>query len=149
MSTADTALSISINMAPGPEHRQEPVAPDKIDEDDRAAAATADVDVENVDTTTTSSSNNNNSNDSVAAVAVVEQSSNIEIAPATNFAAGADSANQSSPSNSGVDSKQVSIATIVGRGIEIAHARTFFPSFRARRMPWKSLNNYNQKSRTY
>lgn len=135
MSTADTALSISINMAPGPEHRQEPVAPDKIDEGDRAAAATADVDVENVDTTTTSSSNNNNSNDSVAAVAVVEQSSNIEIAPATNFAAGADSANQSSPSNSGVDSKQVSIATIVGRGIEIAHARIFFPSFRAHRMP--------------
>ncbi|XP_029666334.1 uncharacterized protein LOC115237440 isoform X3 [Formica exsecta] len=112
MSTADTALSISINMAPGPEHRQEPVAPDKIDEGDRAAAATADVDVENVDTTTTSSSNNNNSNDSVAAVAVVEQSSNIEIAPATNFAAGADSANQSSPSNSGVDSKQEEPATL-------------------------------------
>lgn len=123
MSTADTALSISINMAPGPEHRQEPVAPDKIVEGDRAAAAAAaDVDVENVDTTT-GSSNNSNSNDSVAAVVVVEQSSNIEIAPTTNFAAGADSANQSSPSNSGVDSKQVSIATIVGRGIEITHAR--------------------------
>ncbi|XP_070154615.1 serine-rich adhesin for platelets isoform X3 [Polyergus mexicanus] len=112
MSTADTALSISINMAPGPEHRQEPVAPDKIDEGDRAVAATADVDAENVDTTTTSSSNNNNSNDSVAAVAVVEQSSNIENAPATNFATGADSANQSSPLNSGVDSKQEEPATL-------------------------------------
>ncbi|XP_017766305.1 PREDICTED: putative uncharacterized protein DDB_G0277255 isoform X2 [Eufriesea mexicana] len=29
MSTADITLSISIKMAPGPEHRQEPVAPDK------------------------------------------------------------------------------------------------------------------------
>ncbi|XP_050459422.1 uncharacterized protein DDB_G0283697 isoform X5 [Cataglyphis hispanica] len=111
MSTADTALSISINMAPGPEHRQEPVAPDKIAEGDRAAATAADVDVENVDTTTTGSNNNINSNDSIAAV--VEQSSNIEtIAPATNFAAGADSVNQSSPSNSGVDSKQEEPATL-------------------------------------
>lgn len=126
MSTADTALSISINMAPGPEHRQEPVAPDKIVEGDRAAAAAADADVENVDTTT-GSSNNSNSNDSV----VAEQSANIEIAPTTNFAAGADSANQSSPSNSGVDSKQVSIATIVGRGIEIAHARNIICETRA------------------
>ncbi|XP_072754240.1 uncharacterized protein Tyf isoform X2 [Anoplolepis gracilipes] len=114
MSTADTALSISINMAPGPEHRQEPVAPDKIAEGDRAAA---DVDVETVDTTTPDSSNNGNSNDSVTAaaaavVAVAEQSSNIEIAPATNFAAGADSANQSSPSNSGVDSKQEEPSTL-------------------------------------
>lgn len=120
MSTADTALSISINMAPGPEHRQEPVAPDKIVEGDRAAAATAaaaaDVDVENVNTTTSGSSNN--SNDSVTAIVVVEQSTNVEIASTANFA-GADSANQSSPSNSGVDSKQVSTATIVGRGIEI------------------------------
>lgn len=122
MSTADTALSISINMAPGPEHRQEPVAPDKIVEGDRAAAAAADVDAENVDTTT-GSSNNSNSNDSV--VVVAEQSSNIEIAPTTNFAAGADSANQSSPSNSGVDSKQVSIATIVGRGVEITQGYHF------------------------
>ncbi|XP_011261187.2 actin cytoskeleton-regulatory complex protein PAN1 isoform X2 [Camponotus floridanus] len=110
MSTADTALSISINMAPGPEHRQEPVAPDKIVEGDRAAAAAADVDAENVDTTTGSSNNSSNSNDSV--VVVAEQSSNIEIAPTTNFAAGADSANQSSPSNSGVDSKQEEPATL-------------------------------------
>lgn len=29
MSAADTALSISVIMAPGPENRQEPVAPDK------------------------------------------------------------------------------------------------------------------------
>ncbi|KAL6428206.1 hypothetical protein ACFW04_008501 [Cataglyphis niger] len=110
MSTADTALSISINMAPGPEHRQEPVAPDKIAEGDRAASTAADVNVENVDTTTTGSNNNINSNDSIAAV--IEQSSNIEIAPATNFAVGADSANQSSPSNSGVDSKQEEPATL-------------------------------------
>ncbi|GAB1861536.1 hypothetical protein CAJAP_02615 [Camponotus japonicus] len=96
-------------MAPGPEHRQEPVAPDKIVEGDRAAAAAADADAENVDTTT-GSSNNSNSNDSV--VVVAEQSSNIEIAPTTNFAAGADSANQSSPSNSGVDSKQEEPATL-------------------------------------
>ncbi|XP_066585679.1 serine-rich adhesin for platelets-like isoform X2 [Prorops nasuta] len=33
MSTADTALSLPIKMAPGPEHRQEPVAPDKSAED--------------------------------------------------------------------------------------------------------------------
>lgn len=142
MSTADTALSISIKMAPGPEHRQEPVAPDKIAESDRAAAdaaaaaaavvavaAAADVviDVENVNAaSTTGSSNSNNSNDdnnnndddddhpvaAVAAVAVIaaEQSSNIEITPA-NFAAGAvDSISQSSPANSGADSKQVSTA---------------------------------------
>ena len=129
MSTADTALSISIKMAPGPEHRQEPVAPDKIAESDRAAdaavaavaaAAAADVviDIETVNAVSTSgSSNSNNNNDdnnnvAVAAVAVIaaEQSSNIEIAPA-NFAAGAaDSISQSSPLNSGADSKQVSIA---------------------------------------
>lgn len=35
MSTADTALSISIKMAPGPTHRQEPVAPDKGAESNR------------------------------------------------------------------------------------------------------------------
>ncbi|XP_076249581.1 twenty-four isoform X2 [Calliopsis andreniformis] len=35
MSVADTALSISIKMAPGPEHRQEPVAPDKTAENSR------------------------------------------------------------------------------------------------------------------
>jgi len=76
MSTADTALSISIKMAPGPEHRQEPVAPDKIAETDRAAtAADVIVDIENVDNaTTTGSSNNNNNNnnnndDAVAAAA--------------------------------------------------------------------------------
>jgi len=126
MSTADTALSISIKMAPGPEHRQEPVAPDKITESDRAAdaavaaAAAADVviDIETVNAVSTSgSSNSNNNNDdnnnvAVAAVAVIaaEQSSNIEIAPA-NFAAGAaDSISQSSPLNSGADSKLVSIA---------------------------------------
>ncbi|XP_011632719.1 uncharacterized protein LOC105424276 [Pogonomyrmex barbatus] len=82
MSTADTALSISIKMAPGPEHRQEPVAPDKIAESDRttnadaavavavaaaaAAAAAADVviDIENISATSTtgSGSNNNNNN---------------------------------------------------------------------------------------
>ncbi|CAL1683298.1 unnamed protein product [Lasius platythorax] len=110
MSTADTALSISINMAPGPEHRQEPVAPDKIAEGDRAADV--DVDAENVDTATTGSSNNSNSNDSAAAVAVAEQSSNVEIAPTNFVAPGADSANQSSPSNSGVDSKQEEPATL-------------------------------------
>lgn len=112
MSTADTALSISIKMAPGPEHRQEPVAPDKIAESDRAAAAAttavavADVviNVENDNTTTTGNSSNNNNNDT-AAVVVAEQNSNIEIAP-VNFAAGADPINQNSPSNSGVDSKQ-------------------------------------------
>ncbi|KMQ89183.1 dentin sialophospho isoformx1, partial [Lasius niger] len=93
-------------MAPGPEHRQEPVAPDKIAEGDRAADVDVDVDAENVDTATTGSSNNSNSNDSAAAVAVAEQSSNVEIAPTNFVAPGADSANQSSPSNSGVDSKQ-------------------------------------------
>ncbi|KYN35693.1 hypothetical protein ALC56_09991 [Trachymyrmex septentrionalis] len=128
MSTADTALSISIKMAPGPEHRQEPVAPDKITESDRAAdaavaaAAAADVviDIETVNAVSTSgSSNSNNNNDdnnnvAVAAVAVIaaEQSSNIEIAPA-NFAAGAaDSISQSSPLNSGADSKQEESTTL-------------------------------------
>ncbi|XP_018044514.1 PREDICTED: actin cytoskeleton-regulatory complex protein PAN1 isoform X1 [Atta colombica] len=131
MSTADTALSISIKMAPGPEHRQEPVAPDKIAESDRAAdaavaavaaAAAADVviDIETVNAVSTSgSSNSNNNNDdnnnvAVAAVAVIaaEQSSNIEIAPA-NFAAGAaDSISQSSPLNSGADSKQEESTTL-------------------------------------
>lgn len=146
MSTADTALSISIKMAPGPEHRQEPVAPDKIAEGDRAAdaaasvvvaaAAAADVviDIENVDaTSTTGSSNNNNDNSndddggpSVAAAAVLaaEQSSSIEIAPA-NFAAGAaDSISQSSPPSSGADSKQVSIAATASRKRRTPSSRT-------------------------
>lgn len=122
MSTADTALSISIKMAPGPEHRQEPVAPDKIAESDQTATAattiTADIVVneENIDVTTTDSSNNSN-NDSATvasaatAVIVTEQSSNIEIVPA-NFATSIDSINQSSPPNNGADSKQVSIAVV-------------------------------------
>lgn len=137
MSTADTALSISIKMAPGPEHRQEPVAPDKIAESDRAAdadtnadaAAAADVviDIENIDAAlaATGSGNSNNNNDKnndddddhpvAVAVIAAEQSSNIEIAPA-NFAAGAaDSISQSSPPNSGADSKQVSIAATASR----------------------------------
>lgn len=109
MSTADTALSISIKMAPGPEHRQEPAAPDKIAESDRAAA---DVDIESVDATTSGSSSNdvvvaaaNTATIAVAAAVVAvsaEQSSNVEVAPA-NFAADAEP-------NSGADSKQVSIA---------------------------------------
>ncbi|XP_014484156.1 PREDICTED: uncharacterized protein LOC106749322 isoform X2 [Dinoponera quadriceps] len=124
MSTADTALSISIKMAPGPEHRQEPVAPDKIAENNRTAAADVVVDVENnvsVTTTTGSSNNNNNINNNndatsvaapAAAVVVAEQSSNIEIAPA-NSAAGADPTNQSSPpTSSAVDSKQEEPATL-------------------------------------
>ncbi|KAL0119842.1 hypothetical protein PUN28_007934 [Cardiocondyla obscurior] len=132
MSTADTALSVSIKMAPGPEHRQEPVAPDKIAESDRAAVdaasvvavaatavAAADVviDVENVNAASTTDSNSNNDNnhdddDDPVPVIVAEQSSNIEIAPA-NFAAGTgDSINQSSPSNSGADSKQEEPATL-------------------------------------
>lgn len=156
MSTADTALSISIKMAPGPEHRQEPVAPDKIAESDRAAdaavavaaAAAADVviDVENVNaTSTTGGSNNNNNNDNnnddddsvaaaaAAAVTVAEQSSNIEIAPA-NFAAGAaDSISQSSPPNSGADSKQVSIAATASRkrrgNVRVIEDLSSFPWF--------------------
>ncbi|EZA49350.1 hypothetical protein X777_12380 [Ooceraea biroi] len=102
-------------MAPGPEHRQEPVAPDKIAESDRAAtAADVVVDVENVDATTTGSDNDDAvaANTATVAAAVVavtaEQSSNVEIAPAS-FAAGADPISQSSPPNSGADSKQVSI----------------------------------------
>ncbi|XP_011346881.2 uncharacterized protein LOC105284797 isoform X2 [Ooceraea biroi] len=118
MSTADTALSISIKMAPGPEHRQEPVAPDKIAESDRAAtAADVVVDVENVDATTTGSDNDDAvaANTATVAAAVVavtaEQSSNVEIAPAS-FAAGADPISQSSPPNSGADSKQEEPATL-------------------------------------
>lgn len=115
MSTADTALSVSIKMAPGPEHRQEPVAPDKIAESDRAADAAAAVatdvviDIENATSATGGSNNSNNDdNDSAVAIIAAEQSSNIEIAPA-NFAAGAgDSIGHSSPPNSGADSKQVS-----------------------------------------
>lgn len=116
MSTADTALSISIKMAPGPEHRQEPVAPDKIVESDHTAAAAAAattsddvVVVENIETTTTDNNNDDDSaGTSATAVVVAEQSSSIEIA-STNFAVAADSTNQSSPSNSGVGNKQVSI----------------------------------------
>lgn len=119
MSTADTALSISVKMAPGPEHRQEPVAPDKIAESERAAAdAAVDADNSESNTLTTTSggnsnnngnTNNNNANESV----VAEQSANVEIAPA-NFAAGADPVSQGSPPNSGADSKQVSIADCRG-----------------------------------
>ncbi|XP_036145997.1 actin cytoskeleton-regulatory complex protein PAN1 isoform X2 [Monomorium pharaonis] len=126
MSTADTALSISIKMAPGPEHRQEPVAPDKIAESDRAAvAADVVIDVENVnDATTTSTTGSGNSNDNnnsssnndddPTAVVAAEQSTNIEIAPAGFAVAGAaaDSISQSSPPNSGADNKQEEPATL-------------------------------------
>nr|XP_031838861.1 putative uncharacterized protein DDB_G0277255 [Nomia melanderi] len=47
MSTADTALSISIKMASGPEHRQEPVAPDKTAENSRSEISN-ERDVENL-----------------------------------------------------------------------------------------------------
>lgn len=123
MSTADTALSISIKMAPGPEHRQEPVAPDKIAESERAADAAAAVaadvviDIENATSTTGSSNSNSNNddNDNTVAIIAAEQSSNIEVAPANSAAGAGDSISHSSPPNSGADSKQVSIAAIALR----------------------------------
>lgn len=91
MSVANTALSISIKMAPGPEHRQEPVAPDKTAESNRSEI-TNERDVEN----------------SVVGVETINnQTLNVESA-STNIDTNSDSASQTASACIFVDNRQVS-----------------------------------------
>ncbi|XP_076181830.1 twenty-four isoform X2 [Ptiloglossa arizonensis] len=95
MSTADTALSISIKMAPGPEHRQEPVAPDKTVENNRSEISN-ERDVENLVISVETSSN---------------QSSSAESA-STNTDINSDPTSQSAPTSVTYDNKQEEPATL-------------------------------------
>lgn len=91
MSAAETALSISIKMGPGPEHRQEPVAPDKAAENNNSEISN-ERDVENP---------------VVVVETVGNQNPNTECA-STNIDIDSDSTNQSAPTCVTSDSKQVS-----------------------------------------
>lgn len=91
MSTADTTLSISIKMAPGPEHRQEPVAPDKASENNNSETSNERDNVENL---------------VVGVETVSNQSSNAECA-SMNTDTNSDST-QSAPTCVTSDNKQVS-----------------------------------------
>ncbi|XP_034183705.2 twenty-four isoform X1 [Osmia lignaria lignaria] len=94
MSTADTTLSVSIKMAPGPEHRQEPVAPDKTTENN------------------SETSNERVSENPVVGVETVSnQSSNTECA-SMNTDTALDSTNQSAPTSVTSDNKQEEPATL-------------------------------------
>lgn len=91
MSTAGTALSILIKMAPGPEHRQEPVAPDKTAENNRGEISN-ETDIEN----------------SVVGVeTITNQTLNTESA-STNIDTNTDSTSQSASTCVTSDNKQVS-----------------------------------------
>lgn len=92
MSAVDTTLSISIKMAPGPEHRQEPVAPDKAAENNNSE---------------TSNERNNIENSVVGVETVSNQSSNTECV-STNIDTNSDSTTPSAPACITSDSKQVS-----------------------------------------
>ncbi|XP_076643624.1 twenty-four isoform X1 [Halictus rubicundus] len=95
MSTADTALSISIKMASGPEHRQEPVAPDKTVESSRGEIS-AERDVENL-------------------VVGVETVSNLSLSAesaSTNIDTSSDPTSQSTPTSTTFDNKQEEPATL-------------------------------------
>ncbi|XP_076682310.1 twenty-four isoform X3 [Andrena cerasifolii] len=95
MSTADTALSISIKMAPGPEHRQEPVAPDKTAENNRSDISN-ETDIEN----------------SVVGVeTITNQTLNTESA-STNIDTNTDSTSQSASTCVTSDNKQEEPATL-------------------------------------
>ncbi|CAL7944428.1 unnamed protein product [Xylocopa violacea] len=95
MSTADTALSISIKMAPGPAHRQEPVAPDKTAENNNSEI----------------SNETENENSVVGVETVNNQSSSTECAT-TNTDINSDSTNQSAPTCITSDNKQEEPATL-------------------------------------
>lgn len=91
MSTADITLSISIKMAPGPEHRQEPVAPDKSAENNNREISNERA-IENL---------------VVGVETVSNQNSNTECA-STNTDTNSDSTTQSVPTCITSDNKQVS-----------------------------------------
>ncbi|XP_043515329.1 uncharacterized protein DDB_G0287625-like isoform X1 [Frieseomelitta varia] len=95
MSTTDTTLSISIKMAPGPEHRQEPVAPDKASENNNSETSNERDNVENL---------------VVGVETVSNQSSNAECA-STNTDTNSDST-QSAPTCVTSDNKQEEPATL-------------------------------------
>lgn len=95
MSTAGTALSISIKMAPGPEHRQEPVAPDKNAENNNSEVSN-ERDIENT---------------VVGVETVSTQSSNAECA-STNTDTNSDSTNQCASTCITSDNKQEEPATL-------------------------------------
>ncbi|CAK9825577.1 hypothetical protein ANTRET_LOCUS3554 [Anthophora retusa] len=95
MSIADTALSISIKMAPGPAHRQEPVAPDKTAENKNSEISN-ERDIEN---------------SVVDDESVNNQSSNAECT-STNIDTNSDSTSPSAPTCITSDSKQEEPATL-------------------------------------
>ncbi|XP_043584967.1 dentin sialophosphoprotein isoform X2 [Bombus pyrosoma] len=96
MSAVDTTLSISIKMAPGPEHRQEPVAPDKAAENNNSE---------------TSNERNNIENSVVGVETVSNQSSNTECV-STNIDTNSDSTTPSALACITSDSKQEEPATL-------------------------------------
>ncbi|XP_033322880.2 twenty-four isoform X1 [Megalopta genalis] len=95
MSTADTALSISIKMASGPEHRQEPVAPDKIVENSRGEISN-ERDIEN----------------SVVGVETISNQSLSAESASTNIDTSSDPTSQSTPTSATSDNKQEEPATL-------------------------------------
>ncbi|XP_068988065.1 serine-rich adhesin for platelets-like isoform X3 [Bombus flavifrons] len=96
MSAVDTTLSISIKMAPGPEHRQEPVAPDKAAENNNSE---------------TSNERNNIENSVVGVETVSNQGTNTECV-STNIDTNSDSTTPSAPACITSDSKQEEPATL-------------------------------------
>ncbi|XP_015432642.1 PREDICTED: dentin sialophosphoprotein-like isoform X2 [Dufourea novaeangliae] len=95
MSTADTALSITIKMAPGPEHRQEPVAPDKTTENS-CSEVTNERDVENL----------------VVGVETISNQSLSAESASTNTDSNSDSTSHSAPTSVTSDNKQEEPATL-------------------------------------
>lgn len=92
MSTADITLSVSVKMAPGPEHRQEPIAPDKSAENNNSEI---------------SNERDNIENSVIVVETLSNQSSNTECA-STNTNINSDSTTQSVPTCITSDNKQVS-----------------------------------------
>lgn len=92
MSTADITLSVSVKMAPGPEHRQESIAPDKSAENNNSEI---------------SNERDNIENSVIVVETVSNQSSNTECA-STNTDINSDSTTQSVSTCITSDNKQVS-----------------------------------------
>ncbi|XP_061935273.1 probable serine/threonine-protein kinase DDB_G0282963 isoform X4 [Apis cerana] len=96
MSTADITLSVSVKMAPGPEHRQEPIAPDKSAENNNSEI---------------SNERDNIENSVIVVETLSNQSSNTECA-STNTDINSDSTTQSVPTCITSDNKQEEPATL-------------------------------------
>ncbi|XP_054004060.1 putative uncharacterized protein DDB_G0277255 isoform X1 [Hylaeus anthracinus] len=95
MSTADTTLSILTKMAPGPEHRQEPVAPDKAAETNRSEI-----------------SNERDTENLVVSVETISNQSSSAESALTNTDTNLDPTSQSAPTSVTSDNKQEEPATL-------------------------------------